>query len=81
MKLLTKILFFTLISFSLSACLDVVDIKPRDTYMNTVAFKDEKSVRLYLNSFYPVLQMYSQFGSKALGNNSTMSDGLTDILK
>ncbi len=81
MKLLTKILFFTMISFSLSACLDVVDIKPRDTYMNTVAFKDEKSVRLYLNSFYPVLQMYSQFGSKALGNNSTMSDGLTDILK
>lgn len=81
MKLQTKILFFILIGFSLSACLDVVDIKPRDTYMSTVAFKDEKSVRLYLNSFYPVLQMYSQFGSKALGNNSTMSDGLTDILK
>lgn len=65
----------------LSSCLDVIDIKPRDTYINTVAFKDENSVRLYLNSFYPMLRNFSQFGSKALGNNSTMSDGLTDILK
>lgn len=81
MKLQLKILYLILIVFGLSSCLDVVDIKPRDTYMNTVAFKDENSVRLYLNSFYPVLQMYSQFGSKALGNNSSMSDGLTDILK
>ncbi len=81
MKFSIKIIFLLLILLNLTACLDVVDIKPRDTYMNTVAFKDENSVRLYLNSFYPVLQAYSQFGSKALGNNSTMSDGLTDILK
>jgi hypothetical protein len=70
-----------LIAMALSSCLDVVDIAPRDTYLNAVAFKDEKSVRLYLNSFYPTLRTFSQFGSKAMGNNSTMSDGLTDILK
>jgi hypothetical protein len=68
-------------AFAFSSCLEVIDIKPRDTYVNTVAFKDENSVRLYLNSFYPILRNFSQFGSKALGNNSTMSDGLTDILK
>lgn len=76
-----KILSLVLIALKLSSCLDVVDITPRDTYLNTVAFKDEKSVRLYLNSFYPTLRTFSQFGSKAMGNNSTMSDGLTDILK
>ncbi|HQG68293.1 MAG: RagB/SusD family nutrient uptake outer membrane protein [Paludibacteraceae bacterium] len=81
MKISIKILSTLVLTMLLSSCLDVVDIKPRDTYMNTVAFKDEKSVRLYLNSFYPALQTFSQFGSRALGNNSTMSDGLTDILK
>lgn len=81
MKISIKILSTLVLTMFLSSCLDVVDIKPRDTYMNTVAFKDESSVRLYLNSFYPALQTFSQFGSRALGNNSTMSDGLTDILK
>ena len=70
-----------ILTIAFSSCLDVIDIKPRDTYVNTVAFKDENSVRLYLNSFYPMLRNFSQFGSKAMGNNSTMSDGLTDILK
>jgi len=83
MKIFNKIqiISLALIAMALSSCLDVVDIAPRDTYLNTVAFKDEKSVRLYLNSFYPTLRTFSQFGSKAMGNNSTMSDGLTDILK
>jgi hypothetical protein len=83
MKIFNKIqiISLALIALALSSCLDVVDIAPRDTYLNAVAFKDEKSVRLYLNSFYPTLRTFSQFGSKAMGNNSTMSDGLTDILK
>lgn len=83
MKTLKKIQLFAMaiIVIGLSSCLDVVDISPRDTYLNTVAFKDERSVRLYLNSFYPTLRAYSQFGSRAMGNNSTLSDGLTDILK
>lgn len=76
-----KILGLALTSIILSSCLDVVDITPRMTYVNSVSFKDENSVRLYLNSFYPTLRTFSQFGSKAMGNNSTMSDGLTDILK
>lgn len=83
MKLINKIkiVSIALIALNLTSCLDVVDITPRDTYVNTVAFKDEKSVRLYLNSFYSTLRTFSQFGSKAMGNNSTMSDGLTDVLK
>jgi len=80
-KFKIKIGIIALLTGMLSSCLDVVDIAPRDTYLNSVAFKDESSVRLYLNSFYPVLRNFSQFGSKALGNNSTMSDGLTDVLK
>lgn len=76
-----KIIVFSLLTSMFSSCLDVVDIEPRMTYLNTVAFKDENSVRLYLNSFYPTLRYFSQFGNKAMGNNSTMTDGLTDVLK
>lgn len=70
-----------LLTFSLTSCLDSIKIDPTDVYSNTVAFRNEKNAQLYLNSFYPILQNYSQFGSNALGGNSTMSDGLTDELK
>lgn len=72
---------FLCVIMGLYSCLDVVDYDPTNRYTSDLAFKDETTVRLYLNSFYPILQQYSQFGSYAMGGNSTMSDGLTDELK
>lgn len=74
-------MFFVLAILGISSCLDVVDFAPTNRYTSDLAFESDENVRLYLNSFYPILQNYSQFGSLAMGGNSTMSDGLTDILK
>lgn len=78
-----KYIISSLIAVTLifSSCLDVVDFNPTNRYTAELAFKNEANVRLYLNSFYPILQQYSQFGSLALGGNYTMSDGLTEELK
>jgi len=82
MKKLHKIILFLGIAiFGFSSCLDVVEFDPTNRYTSKLAFDSEQNVKLYLNSFYPILQSYSQFGGAAMGGNSTMSDGLTDILK
>ena len=81
MKKQYKIILFVIAIFGFTSCLDVVDFTPTNRYTSDLAFENDKNVRLYLNSFYPILQNYSQFGGLAMGGNSTMSDGLTDILK
>ena len=65
----------------ISAC-NVVDLDPNNKYDSSYGFKDQTNVELYLNSFYPIVGNFGQFGSNALGgSNANMSDGLTDILK
>ena len=65
----------------ISAC-NVVDLDPNNKYDISYAFSSEANAELYLNSFYPIVGNFGQFGSNALGgSNSSMSDGLTDILK
>lgn len=81
MKLIKYIVVSSLMMLGASSCLDPVEFDPTNKFKSDLAFENEKNIRLYLNSFYPVLQNYSQFGGNALGGNSTMSDGLTDILK
>lgn len=74
--ILSVILFGTF-----TAC-NVVDLDPNNKYDSSFGFKDQANVELYLNSFYPMTGNFGQFGSNALGgSNSSMSDGLTDILK
>ena len=64
-----------------AAC-NVTDLDPNNKYDSSFGFKDQNNVELYLNSFYPMTANFGQFGSNALGgSNSSMSDGLTDILK
>lgn len=64
-----------------TAC-NVTDLNPNSKYDTSYGFKDSKNAELYLNSFYPMIYHFGQFGKNALGgNNSSMSDGLTDILK
>lgn len=81
MKNTINIIVAILLMFNLSACMDPVNFDPTNRYTSSLGFDNEKNVRLYLNSFYPILQQYSQFGGSAMGGNSTMSDGLTDVLK
>ncbi len=65
----------------LAAC-DVVNIDPNNKYDTEYGFRNSKNTELYLNSFYPMIYDFGQFGKNALGgSNSNMSDGLTDILK
>ena len=76
---------YTIISVILlggfTAC-NVTDLDPNNKYDSSFGFKDQANVELYLNSFYPMTGNFGQFGSNALGgSNSSMSDGLTDILK
>lgn len=61
---------------------NVTDLDPNNKYDSSFGFKNQENVELYLNSFYPMTANFGQFGSNALGgSNSSMSDGLTDILK
>lgn len=80
-KTINHIIFGLLFIAGLNSCMDPVNFDPTNRYTSDLAFENDANVRLYLNSFYPMLQSYSQFGGNAMGGNSTMSDGLTDILK
>ena len=80
-----KKIIYTLVSVILlggvAAC-NVTDLDPNNKYGMDYGFKNQANVELYLNSFYPITANFGQFGSNALGgSNSSMSDGLTDILK
>lgn len=67
--------------FGLAGC-NAVDLDPNKQYDVSYGFKNAANVELYLNSFYPMIYDFGQFGSNALGgSNSNMSDGLTDVLK
>lgn len=80
-KIYNYIIISLFVVSGLNSCMDPVNFDPTNRYTSDLAFENEANVRLYLNSFYPILQTYSQFGGSAMGGNSTMSDGLTDILK
>ena len=70
-----------LIAIVLAGC-SSVDLKPTNQYDRPYGVSTAANTELYLNSFYPIIRNFGQFGGNALGGgNSSMSDGLTDILK
>ena len=80
-----RILHTTLITLTaaviLAAC-SSVDLDPTNQYPREYGVSTPANTELYLNSMYPIIRNFGQFGSNALGgSNSSMSDGLTDILK
>ena len=78
MKRLLTIITATLL---LAAC-SSVDLAPTNQYDRSYGVSNAANTELYLNSFYPIVRNFGQFGGNALGGgNSNMSDGLTDILK
>lgn len=76
-----KLLTLTMATAVLAAC-SSVDLQPTNQYDQSYGVSTAANTELYLNSFYPIIRNFGQFGSYALGGtNSNMSDGLTDILK
>jgi starch-binding outer membrane protein, SusD/RagB family len=74
-KILIAVLVF------LTACKDTIDFLPVNSYNEVVVWENEQSVKLYINSYYRLFTDYFQYGNKPIGNDATMSDGLTDIMK
>ena len=71
-----------LIASILLASCSSVDLAPTNQYDRSYGVSTAANTELYLNSFYPIVRNFGQFGGSALGGgNSNMSDGLTDILK
>ncbi|MBR1872497.1 MAG: RagB/SusD family nutrient uptake outer membrane protein [Bacteroidales bacterium] len=71
-----------ILAASLLVACNAVDLTPYNKYDVSYGVKTAEHARLYLNSFYPIISNFGQFGSNALGgSNSAMSDGLTDMLK
>ncbi len=72
----------TLLSAVLLVSCQAVQIDPNTKYDVSYGFKNATNAKLYLNNFYEMIYDFGQFGSSALGGtNTSMSDGLTDILK
>ncbi|WP_033564503.1 RagB/SusD family nutrient uptake outer membrane protein [Sphingobacterium sp. SYP-B4668] len=63
-----------------TSCNDFLLPEPTDRYSENVAFSSETNAKLYVNSFYPILNHYGLFGSAYIGGNM-YTDGLTDIMK
>lgn len=66
-----KRLFYILLITSFFGCKDQLDLKPLDKISPATAFKTEKDLQLYVNSFYPILPT---------GNEIVRGDALSDYL-
>lgn len=71
-------LFFVLLT--LSSCNDWLDeVKQTTTVSDEIIWQDETQVDKYVNSFYPLLHDYGQFGEAQFYGSFTES--LTDAFK
>lgn len=68
-----------LIISKLSSCSDFLDTTPTDRISDRVVWKDQNTVTLYINSFYPYIHEWGAFGNQQFANNLT--EGLTETLK
>ncbi|MGX5689640.1 RagB/SusD family nutrient uptake outer membrane protein [Arcticibacter tournemirensis] len=77
-----NIIYITIVSLTLifSGCNDFLTPDPTDKYSESVAFASEANAKLYVNSFYPILNRYGLFGTSYLTGNM-YTDGLTEIIK
>lgn len=74
--LITTLIF--LISFS--SCNDYLDPDPTDRLSDRLFWEKEESTDLYINSFYPYLASYGNFGNSQF-NNGSLTEGMTSMLK
>ena len=65
----------------LGSCSDTIDFVPTSSFNEVAVWENEASVKLYVNSFYRIFEDYFQYGNRPVGNDATLPDGLTDIMK
>ena len=76
-----KYLIVTIImGLSFTSCNDFLDPDPTDRLSEKLFWQNEESTDLYLNSFYPYLSSYGNFGTSQF-NNGLLTEGMTDKLK
>lgn len=76
-----KYLIVTIImGLSFTSCNDFLDPAPTDRLSEKLFWQNEESTDLYLNSFYPYLSSYGNFGTSQF-NNGLLTEGMTDMLK
>lgn len=76
-----KYLIVTIImGLSFTSCNDFLDPDPTDRLSEKLFWQNEESTDLYLNSFYPYLSSYGNFGTSQF-NNGPLTEGMTDMLK
>lgn len=75
-----KYICLTLVVISLISCDDWLDgVKQTSKVNDAIVWEQETSVVSYVNSFYPLLHDYGQFGTKQYQGNLT--EALTETLK
>jgi hypothetical protein len=79
-KIITTIFAVTLL-LGVTSCNDFLEVTPEDRYSEKVVWESKENVKLYLNGFYAIARDYGGFGSRSLGSEDRLSDGLSDILK
>lgn len=76
-----KYLIVTIImGLSFTSCNDFLDPDLTDRLSEKLFWQNEESTDLYLNSFYPYLSSYGNFGTSQF-NNGLLTEGMTDMLK
>lgn len=79
MKLYKFIISLLIVGFTFTACNDWLDdIRQTSTVSDEVVWQDEEAVNSYINSFYPYLHDYGQFGDVQCAG--ALTEGLTDVL-
>lgn len=61
------------------SCSDFLETTPTDGISDLIVWQNEKTVALYINSFYSYIHSWGQFGSYQSSDNLT--EGLTETLK
>ena len=76
----TKILsLILLIGLTLPGCNKFLDMNPTDRLSDKMVWQNAESVELYVNGFYPYINIYGAFGS---GDSQVgLTEGLTETLK
>jgi len=80
MRTYKYIIITIIMGLSFTSCNDFLDPDPTDRLSEKLFWQNEESTDLYLNSFYPYLSSYGNFGTSQF-NNGLLTEGMTDMLK
>jgi hypothetical protein len=74
------IIAFVMACTLFSSCKDFMDPDPTDRLSDKLFWEKEASTDLYLNSFYPYLSSYGNFGTSQF-SDGLLTEGMTGMLK